>query len=314
MVEKMSDSLMKVELRPAPDGPILAVIPAFDEDRFIASVVLKTRRYVDEVIVVDDGSADETALLARESGATVVRQPHNSGKAAALNVGLALARERRAQAVVMLDGDGQHDPADIPAMLRPILEQGIDMVVGTRFKGVESNTPTWRVAGQQALTAATNFASGVELSDSQNGFRALSQKAILAMEFRTSGFSVESEMQFLVKRHNLTVSEVPIAVNYDEKPKRNPIAHGLQVLNGILKMIGQHRPLLFFGIPGMTIVLIGLYLGLVVVENYYRYSTTQGNAALAIGTALVSITLILIGVFTIFTGIILHTIRAYLMR
>src|SRR5262249_53099836 len=103
-------------------GPILALIPAFNEDRFIASVVLKARRFVDEVIVVDDGSSDETAALAESCGALVLRQPANLGKAAAINAGFELARERNALAVVLLDGDGQHNPSDIPLLLKPILD------------------------------------------------------------------------------------------------------------------------------------------------------------------------------------------------
>ncbi len=122
-------------------GPILALIPAYDEDRFIASVVLKARRFVDEVIVIDDGSMDETAALAEAAGASVIRQSCNQGKAAALNAGLAEARQRGARAVVLLDGDGQHNPADIPALLQPILDGKADMVVGSRFLGLPSNTP-----------------------------------------------------------------------------------------------------------------------------------------------------------------------------
>jgi hypothetical protein len=102
------------------------------------------------------------------------------------------------------------------------------------------------------------------------------------------------------------VHEVPIVVNYDEGPKRNPIWHGFQVLNGILRLVGQHRPLFFFGVPGLIILVIGLLLGVQVVGTYRTYS------ALAVGTALVAITLILVGVFSIFTGLVLHTIRAYM--
>jgi glycosyltransferase involved in cell wall biosynthesis len=287
-------------------GPILALIPAFNEDRFIASVVLKARRYVDEVIVVDDGSSDETAALAESCGARVLRQPANLGKAAAINAGFELARERSAAAVVLLDGDGQHNPSDIPSLLKPILDGQADIVVGSRFMGVESNTPGWRIFGQRALTVATNFASGVVLSDSQNGFRALSQHALNRFNFKTRGFSVESEMQFLIKNHELTVREVPIAVNYDEKPKRNPVTHGLQVINGILRMIGQHRPLFFFGVPGTLMLFLGVILGFGVVDSYGKYDK------LALGTALIAVSLVIIGIFTMFTGIILHTIRAYL--
>ncbi len=286
-------------------APLIAVIPAFNEDRFIASVVLKARRYVDRVIVVDDGSQDETAWVAEAAGAEVIRQP-NSGKAAALNTGLAAAQARNAAAVILLDGDGQHDPNDIPRLLAPIQSGAADLVVGSRFMGLRSNTPRWRVVGQRALTALTNVASGVPLSDSQSGFRALSKRALNLMTFTSRGFSVESEMQFLIRQHNLQALEVPISVNYDERPKRNPFAHGFQVLTGILRLVGQHRPLFFFGTTGALAILIGLLLGASVVSTYNTYS------ALALGTALIAITLCIIGVFAIFTGVILHTIRAYM--
>ncbi len=302
MVTTDTQTYTREETRP---GPILAIIPAYDEDRFIASVVLKARRFVDEVIVVDDGSNDETADIAAAAGARVIRQAHNQGKAAALNAGFEVARQMNARAVILLDGDGQHNPADIPALLKPILNGESDMVVGSRFMGVESHTPRWRVFGQHVLTLATNVSSGVGLTDSQNGFRALSRRAIDRLSFRTRGFSVESEMQFLIKQHELTVAEVPIVVNYDERPKRNPVTHGLQVINGILRMIGQNRPLFFFGVPGVIILAAGLILGYAVANNYWYNG-------LAVGTAMIAITLCIIGVFTIFTGIILHTIRAYM--
>ncbi|MFQ3535134.1 MAG: glycosyltransferase family 2 protein [Aggregatilineales bacterium] len=286
-------------------APIVAVIPAYNEERFIASVVLKARRHVDHVLVVDDGSQDETAWLAEAAGAEVIRQP-NSGKAAALNTGLAAAQARNAAAVILLDGDGQHNPSDIPRLLAPIQSGAADLVVGSRFMGLPSNTPRWRIVGQHALTVLTNAASGVRLSDSQSGFRALSRRALSLMNFTSRGFSVESEMQFLLRRHNLQALEVPISVNYDEKPKRNPFAHGLQVFTGVLRLVGQHRPLFFFGMTGVIAIVIGLALGASVVATYNTYS------ALALGTALIAITLCIIGVFAIFTGVILHTIRAYM--
>lgn len=286
-------------------APIVAVIPAYNEERFIASVVLKARRHVDHVLVVDDGSQDETAWLAEAAGAEVIRQP-NSGKAAALNTGLAAAQARNAAAVILLDGDGQHNPNDIPRLLAPIQSGAADLVVGSRFMGLPSNTPRWRIVGQHALTVLTNAASGVPLSDSQSGFRALSRRALSLMNFTSRGFSVESEMQFLLRQHNLQALEVPISVNYDEKPKRNPFAHGLQVLTGVLRLVGQHRPLFFFGMTGVIAIVIGLVLGASVVAIYNTYS------ALALGTALIAITLCIIGVFAIFTGVILHTIRAYM--
>lgn len=287
--------------------PIIAVIAAFNEDRFIGSVVLKTLHYVDHVIVVDDGSQDNTAQIAREAGATVIEHAANKGKAQAINTGLKTARDMDPSIVVLLDADGQHDPAEIPALIKPVQTEQADIVVGSRFLGVRSRIPRWRIFGQHALTLATNVASGVMLTDSQSGYRALSSSALQALNFRPKGgFSIESEMQFLVQKHRLTVEEVPVQMTYEEKSKRNPFRHGLQVLNGIMTLVGQHRPLFFFGTPGAFLILLGLIMGGIVVQRYDQYQT------LAVGYALISVVLFLIGIQALFTGVILHTIRAFL--
>lgn len=288
--------------------PRVAVIAALNEDRFIGSVVLKTRHFVDQVIVVDDGSHDQTATVAEQAGAVVIRHEHNLGKAQAVNTGLRRARELKASVVVLIDADGQHNPAEIPALLAPIEAGAADVVVGSRFLGVRSRIPRWRVWGQRALTLATNLASGVAITDSQSGFRVLSRRALETLTFRPEGgFSLESEMQFLAQQHGLSVQEVPVSVTYAERPKRNPFSHGFQVVNGILVLISQHRPLIFFGVPGLLILILGLALGVIVVDRYNDYQT------LAVGTALISILLAIIGIQTLFTGIILHSIRALLM-
>lgn len=288
-------------------SPKIAVIAAHNEDRFIGSVVLKTRHYVDQVIVVDDGSTDLTAQLAEEAGAVLIRHDTNRGKAEAVNTGLRHARQMDAAIVVLIDGDGQHDPTEIPALLAPIENQQADMVVGSRFLTIRSRIPRWRIFGQHALTLATNVASGVPLTDSQSGFRALSRAALQQLNFRPNGgFSIESEMQFLAHQHHLAVTEIPVSVTYAEPSKRNPVQHGMQVLNGIIALVSQHRPLFFFGVSGALILMVGLILGLVVVDRYNTYQR------LAVGYALISVLLSLIGIQTLFTGIVLHSLRAFL--
>lgn len=289
--------------------PAIAVIAAYNEDRFIGSVVLKTRRFVDHVVVVDDGSNDMTADTAEAAGAIVIRHEQNRGKAQAINTGLKKARQMEPAVVVLIDADGQHDPSEIPNLIAPIASSRADLVVGSRFLEIRSHIPRWRVWGQQALTLVTNVASGVPLTDSQSGFRALSRRALNRLQFRPEGgFSIESEMQFLVQQYGLNIEEVPVHVTYAEPPKRNPFTHGFQVLNGIMVLISQHRPLFFFGASGFLIALFGLVLGLVVVDRYNTYQT------LAVGYALLSIFLAIIGIQTLFTGIVLHTIRTFLSQ
>jgi glycosyltransferase involved in cell wall biosynthesis len=292
----------------APSSTIVAVIPAYNEERFIGSVVLKALQYVDVVIVVDDGSADDTAEIARNAGAVVVQHQTNRGKGAALNSGFAEARALGARAVALLDGDGQHRPDDIPKLVRPVLEQGADMVVGSRYLDLKNRIPLYRRVGQCIITALTNISSGVNSTDSWSGYRAFSRRALERIYFHENGWGVDPEFQFKAGELDLNVVEVPIVAIYEEKAKRNPIPHGLKTLNAILRLIGQHRPLLFFSSTGFLILLTGFITGLWVVAVY------DATRTLAIGTTLICLLLCIVGTLTLFTGFILHSTRGLILE
>lgn len=291
----------------------VVLIPAYNEERFIGSLVLQARRYAENVIVVDDGSSDDTARLARDAGAEVILHEINQGKAAALNSGFFYIRlmveklKDKRMAVVTMDGDSQHRCSDLPAMTAPIFAGEADIVIGSRFLGVKSSIPRWRIFGQHALTAVTNLSSGFKVTDSQSGFRAFSLQAMNAMDFESAGFSVESEMQFIAQEKHLRLVEVPIHALYEEPAKRNPVRQGMDVLNGIIKFTGQYRPLLFFSIPGVTILLIGIGWGVVVVNRFYIFGQ------LAVGYALICVLLSVLGMILISTGFMLHSVRALLV-
>jgi glycosyltransferase involved in cell wall biosynthesis len=284
----------------------VALIPAYNEQRFIGSLVLTARSYVDQVIVVDDGSKDATVAIARRAGAITIEHQQNQGKAAAINTGFAYLRHLGPEAVVMLDGDGQHSADEIAVLLAPILADQADIVVGSRFLSIKSAIPLYRQIGQHGLNVATNLASGVAVSDSQSGYRAFSRQALERLFFSQGGFSIESEMQFLIGEHGLRVAEVPISVVYAEKAKRNPVRHGLQVLGGILRLVNHIRPMLFFGFAGMLAFLLGAALGLYVVDIHWR------TGSLAMGYSLLTVLLCVVGVVLIFAGVILQTLRGML--
>jgi glycosyltransferase involved in cell wall biosynthesis len=305
----MSQKLEQIPTPPAlhsKDG-VIAVIAAFNEDRFIGSVVLKTLQYAANVIVVDDGSQDQTALVSEQAGAIVIRHPDNQGKTSAVQTGLHKACEYKPCVVVVLDGDGQHHPQDIPALVQPILAGEAQIVVGSRFLSKRDFIPRWRIFGQHSLTLATNLLSGFPLSDSQSGFRAFAPEVLDQLRFRRSGFSFESEMQFLAREKSLTIKEIPIGVTYAEKSKRSPVKHGLQVVNSILALVGQNRPLLFFGVPGALILLAGVGIGAYVVKIYQKVQQ------LAVGYAILSVLLSIVGMLLLSNGVILHSIRGLLM-
>ncbi|MCL4541534.1 MAG: glycosyltransferase [Chloroflexi bacterium] len=285
-------------------GRKLAVaIPSYNEDRFIGSVVLKCRRYIELVLVVDDGSHDDTANVAERAGAIVIRHGQNRGKAAGVTTAFRWAEREGVDALVLIDGDGQHDPRDIPAVVAPVLRGEADMVVGTRFHSVESMIPGYRQFGQHALTRLTNTASGVAVSDSQSGFRAFSPAAIHKMHFRSSAFAIESEMQFVAHQAGLRVAEAPIHVLYTEPAKRNPVKHGTQIMQALLDQLERRRPLFLFGLLGGVMLVLGLILGVRVTAVY------ASEAVLAVGLALLSVAFIILGTFFVLIGIILHALR-----
>lgn len=281
---------------------VVAVIPAYNEERFIASVVFTAQHYVSHVVVVDDGSSDRTADLAQAAGAIVVRQVHNGGKARALNAGFLMAQIFKPDVIICLDGDAQHEPAEIPNLIRPILDGQADVVIGSRFLDLKSEIPKWRQVGQHTLTFVTNTLSGVRVTDSQSGFRAFSPGAAEALKFSTEGLSVESEMQFLFEPSKLRVTEVPISVKYLDGNKRNPVLHGLQVLNGVFNLITRGRPLLFISLPGLLLSSLGLLAGFFVILKI------ELTGELLAGTAMLTVLLIIGGLLLAATGIMLHSV------
>jgi glycosyltransferase involved in cell wall biosynthesis len=286
-----------------PEQRALVAIPAYNEERYIGSLVLKLRKQRRSVLVVDDGSTDATAELAEAAGATVIRHPRNLGKTAAVETAFRQAKMISVDVLVLLDGDSQHDPAEIDVLAQPILAGAADMVVGTRFAGTRSVIPRWRVVGQQALTLATNLGSGLHLSDSESGYRAFSRRVVEEMRFNAHGFALEPATQFQAKDRGWRVVEVPISVHYEIPLKRNPVWHGIGQLDAILRLISEHRPLLFFGVPGFVVLVAGLWLGFQVVRIY------DATQQLAVGYALITVLLVIVGVLSVFVGIMLHAIR-----
>ncbi len=283
---------------------VIVVIPAYNEELVIGSVVLKATRLAERVIVVDDGSADRTAEVAKEAGAEVIRLDKNHGKAHALLLGLLRARELSPAAAISLDGDGQHTCRDIPRVAQPVLDGKADLVIGSRFLDQENAVPVYRRVGQKTLDMVTNIGSGHKVSDSQSGFRAFSKKALDNLDFASSGFSVESDMITHFAERGLVITEVPINVRYKvpHKHKMNPLSHGLSVLHQVISVISYRRPMLAFGIPAAILTAAGLIAEVWVFHELYTNNVF--HYTLAVGSGFVVILGMLLGT----TAIILNAL------
>lgn len=279
----------------------LVAIPCFNEEIAIGSIVLKTRRYVDYVLVIDDGSTDDTAKVAKSAGAAVVLHGANNGKGGAIKTSLRYAIEHGFDSLVLLDGDGQHDPGEIPQLLEPISDGTADLVIG--FRSLDQ-MPLYRRFGRAVLDFMTGV--GGATTDSQSGFRVLNRKAIELLDgaLDKDGFSIESEMVHAAYDLHLRIAEVQIQCKYGDfdTSTKNPVSHGIGVLGWLVSAISERRPLFFFGATGATFTIIGLLVGARVL-----YIVNAGGGV-AMGSALMSVLFVVIGVFSVFTGLILNVI------
>jgi hypothetical protein len=241
---------------PLPDLPkaaTVALIPAYNEEKTVANVVKEAKKFVDLVIVVDDGSRDNTAKAAREAGAVVVRHPRNMGYGAAVKTLMRAALAAGAQYAVLLDADGQHDPTDISKFLEK-LKEGADLVIGNRFK--TSKTPTYRKIGIYVIRTALRL-FGIRITDPENGYRAFNRTALetLVKELEETWMGISSQTVYVATRRKLRIEEVPTMVRYEgETSTESPVAHGLSVLWTIIWtwLAEKPRRTLAMGIAAMT--------------------------------------------------------------
>jgi glycosyltransferase involved in cell wall biosynthesis len=287
-----------------PPKGLCAVLPAYNEELVIGSVILRTKQYVDRVIVVDDGSSDRTAEVSKLAGAEVLRLEHNTGKAYTILLGLRHARTTGCTVAVMLDADGQHDPREIPKVANFVSIGKADLVIGSRFLGKKGVIPPYRQVGQKILDLFTNISAKTRVTDSQSGFRALSCQALDNLDFRSDGYNIESDMIAHFSAMGLSIQEVPISVTYDvpNKHKKNPLTHGVGVFTQLVNLIAYKRPLLLFGIIGSIFVIIGLVAG---------YSAFTDYSSVSKATSVISVTsplLIILGMFIIISGLLLNTL------
>jgi glycosyltransferase involved in cell wall biosynthesis len=211
--------------------------------------------------------------------------------------------------MVIVDSDGQHNPDDIPYLIKEMLYSKADIVIGSRFvngNGKNQHIPAYRKLGMKVLDTATNASVGLKVSDSQSGFRAYSRNAINCITLTNSDMGVGSEILIRAAENSLKISEVPIKVRYDleDTSSKNPISHGFGVLNNIIGLVSQKRPMLFFCIPGALLMGIGticVFMFMTIFNSTHNLQVEYG-----IGAAL----FIILGMLFISTGLMLASIQS----
>ncbi len=280
---------------------LVAAIPAFNEEHNLEGVISTARRFVDEVIVVDDGSEDGTASVAERSGAHVLRHPENRGYGAAIRTCLSYARNNGTKILVTLDGDGQHRPDQIPRVVAPVASGEADISIGSRFLEEDSRlrVPRYRRFGIAVLTRLTNLRTLHEtrITDGQSGFRAYSRRAIEAIDPIDPDMGASAEILISAHRSGLRVAEVPIQVDYSvHVPTRNPILHGLTVLASIIRSLEEDHRLSFATFVGLLTFSLGAATFAMLWAEYGRIMTLTGPGPV------IGLSLACIGFMTGFTG------------
>ncbi|MFA4931600.1 MAG: glycosyltransferase family 2 protein [Caldisericia bacterium] len=219
---------------------IAAVIPAFNEEQNISAVVEGVRPFVTGIVVVDDGSADNTAGAADAAGAIVLRHESNVGKGAALKTGFRYLIDSGYDGAVTIDADGQHDPAEIPLFIAAA-EQGYDMVVGNRMSNV-STMPFIRRFANHASSSLISLFLGQNVRDSQNGFRYYKLTSVLSLPLKANKYDLETEVIFKMGRAGYRIGWVPTRTIYrtEAKSKINSLTDTLRFV-GVLVRYGLFR-------------------------------------------------------------------------
>jgi glycosyltransferase involved in cell wall biosynthesis len=281
---------------------VIAAVPAFNEERTIAKVVVHALRHVDKVLVVDDGSKDDTAIIAEKLGAVVVRHERNLGKGAALRTCLKWAEKVGASVVVTLDADGQHDPDAIPNLVAPILNDEADIAIGARTTPTEM--PRLRKLGSRILDRLTGVRVRGVVVDAQSGFKAYSKRAIERVTPAEYGMGADTEMLMKAKLESLRMVQVPIMIRYKglNTSSLNPVYHWLDVFSAAIKFVSIRHPLMSYGGFSAVMFIIALIFGFQTLEYYSKEGRVITNLAL------ISIASGILGFLSLFTGIILFTL------
>ena len=279
-------------------------IPVYNEEKNIASVILKLKKLGYDIIICNDGSTDLTAEIAEKMGVILINHPKNLGYGAGIRSIFLKAKELNVDVLVTFDGDGQHRTQDISKIIEPILKGEADIVIGSRFLNDDDSTvPNYRKIGIKTITGLINVVTKKKIKDSQSGFRAYNKKTIQQITPSDYGMGVSTEILIKADKKLLKITEVPIMILYEgETSTHNPVSHGFSVILSTIKFISIEHPLKFYGIPGIIFLISGLFFIVWTLQEFTISRKIITNIALiAAGSSI-------IGIIFMMTATILYSV------
>ena len=278
-------------------------IPAFNEEKNIAAIIIGLKKITDKIIVCNDGSTDSTGEIAKELGAIVINHEKNSGYGAGIKSIFLKAKEMKSEMLVTVDADGQHDVRDITKIVTLIQEDKAEIVIGSRFLEKAENIPEYRKFGIKLITKVTNLSLNQSLTDSQSGFRAYSKKVLEKLVLSDKGMGISTEILIKANNFNFRIGEVPIKVSYEgETSTENPVSHGTSVLFSTIKYTSIEHPIKFYGIPAVILLLSGSVFTYFAIQYYVEFGKLNTNVTL-IGAGL-----FFIGIVLLIAAILLYSL------
>ena len=279
-------------------------LPAFNEEKNIASIITQLKKKYKLIIVCDDGSSDLTAAISEEMGAVVVKHKKNLGYGGAIRSLFLKAKELDCDILVTFDSDGQHKISDIENVIKPIQNKEANIVIGSRFLGnVEGTLPTYRKLGIKAITNLVNSNTGNKITDSQSGFRGYDKTTLEKIIPSDSGMGVSTEILIKANKHNFKIIEIPITILYQEDiSSQQTLSHGTSVILSTMKFISIEHPLKFYGIPGILFLAIGLFFIVWTIQEF-----TIGGSIIT-NISIIGIGSTILGSILTMTSILLYSV------
>ncbi len=273
---------------------VIVTIPAYNEEKTIESLIREIKKvmsvYGYSILVVDDGSSDETAKVAKKAGAIVYSHPKNYGLAETFRTEIEKSLKLNADVIVHIDSDLQYKPEEIPRLIKEI-KNGYDLVLGSRFMGKIEYMPSIHKLGNMAFSKVISQITGIKISDAQTGFRAFTREIAEKITIKSDHTYTQEQIIRAVK-NKFKIKEVPVYFAKRKDKSRlisNPFSYALRAWINIIRIYRDYEPLKFFGILGSFIMSVGVVIGFYMIYLHFTGGISGHFALLMLDVVILSV-------------------------